>query len=153
MTDPIDTGTPELSKRHTLKVERGVGVVRVRSITGTPLERMLFLGLISEEQYGAIDDMLADMFRCGHVALKAQNLDGVRVSRSSDPDASSRLMDVRDGVFRALRKVERNLGNPGVTLLYALLVQESSLEKKRQLERYSSLCRALGNVLAEHQKR
>ena len=143
----VDTGTPELSRRHALKLERGMGVVRVRSITGTPIERMLFLGMITEEEYGVLDDLLADMYRCGHVGLKAQNLEGVRVSSNASGDASSKFIELRIQTNHTLRELQRRLGTHCLSLLYELISDGPGLSKKRQLASQLSHVKLIGSFL------
>lgn len=133
----MDVGTPELGRRHKLKVERGVGVVRIRSTTGTLLERLLFDGMITEEVYNVMDDLLADMFRYGHVRLKAQDLSGHRVRGGN---AGQPWEDKACTLNDSLKRISRSLGGEVVDMLYTLLLASDEPLPRKLREKYSCDC-------------
>jgi hypothetical protein len=55
---------------------------------GTPLDKLLYQGLISPEEYSVIDDFLADVYRAGMVTLKARPYWKVMGSTGSSSDQS-----------------------------------------------------------------
>ena len=147
-TNPIDTGTPELSKRHTLKVERGIGVVRLRNLTGTPLERMLYLEMISDREFSVLDDFVADMFRAGHLGLKAS--DPSRVWTKAESGGQEQRSMLLSEVNSMLLRVSRAFGRTYVDSLYAVLNCDPLLESKTLLVqnamRLKSICSLLGGT-------
>lgn len=146
VAQPIDTGTPELAKRKKLKLERGVGVVRIRSATSTLLDKMLFLNLIGEEEYNVVDDLLADMFRFGHVRLKAFNLQGCRSGLSPAPDT---FQDRRCSLQKTLTHLGDHLGPSAVTTLYALHLQDCDEMEGAALEQLSRKICLISRALAD----
>lgn len=129
MTDP---GTRELGLRHKLKVERYSAGVRVRNLTGSPLEALLYAGLISDTTFGTIDDFLADMYRCGHLGLKSSDYQKTKVDGSSQSDVMP-LVYTRTQV--TLSKIGTLLGPKYITLLYALLNHDPAVvSDKKSME-------------------
>lgn len=144
----MDPGTTELAKRHTLKVERGVGVVRVRNVDSSPLDKLLHTGKLTPEQYCVLDDLTADMFRAGLVKLKARPLWQVMGSGSGvngeDPQAELALE-----VAATLRYLSMRVGQHAVTVLYDLASRNQTLDHHGFLE----YLRIMADLLASRSDR
>lgn len=142
MTDP---GTRELGLRHTLKVERYSAGVRVRNLTGSPLESLLYAGLLTDQTFGTIDDFLADMYRCGHIGIKSSDYQRSRVDGGGQ---SEEMPIVYTKTQERLRKIGSLLGPEYITLLYALLNHDYSvMDSKRSKEICAAQLQAICTVL------
>lgn len=121
MTDP---GTRELGLRHTLKVERYSAGVRVRNLTGSPLEALLYAGLLTDQIFGTMDDFLADMYRCGHLGLRSSDYNKVRVDGASQSDE---MPLVYTRTQERLSRIQKLLGPGHINALYMLLNHDPSI--------------------------
>lgn len=140
-----DTGTKELSLRSTLKVERYSAGVRVRNITGSPLEALLYGGFLTDKVFGTIDDFLADMYRSGHLGLRCVDYNKVRVDGASQADEVP-LLYTR--VKERLSRINRLLGPSHVNVLYMLLNHDASItEAKSSKERVASILQDIAVVI------
>lgn len=126
MTDP---GTRELGLRHTLKVERYSAGVRVRNLTGSPLEGLLHAGFLTDQIFGVMDDFLADMYRCGHLGLKSVDYNKVRVSGSTQSDE---MPLVYTKVRERLSKINQLLSPAHLHVVYMLLNHDPSINQTRK---------------------
>lgn len=147
---PIDTGTPELARRQKLKAERGVGVVRVRSLTTSSLDRMLYLELISVDEYSAMDDLLADVFRAGLITLKAFDPGKVRISGKTQNDAEephATRTDLRSRLSDTMKALERALGPKVRDLLFDLLYSPETIQSQGSMEKLAGEVRRVARVL------
>lgn len=115
--DPIDTGTPELGKRHKLKVERGVGVVRLRNLDGTPLDKLLFQELITPDEYAALDDFYADAFRAGMSPLKARPMWKIMGGGQGSDDQTNEQANLAAMVRDLCRVVHAQAGTSALSAL------------------------------------
>lgn len=122
-----------------------MNVVRVRNLTGTPLERMLFLEMITEEEYNILDDMLADMYRMGHMGLRASNTDGTPRGGATN---STAYQELYASVNARLHLVGQKCPPGTVDCLYNALHSHESLENRKRLARAASYLKQAAVVIS-----
>jgi len=96
---------------------------------------MLYMGMITEKEFGIMDDLMADLFRAGHVGLKASNPFGVRAPASGGGQLDLALA-ARSDLARTLASLNAK-DHRLLSLVYELLYCSPQLENKTALARAS----------------
>lgn len=137
----MDTGTPEMSKRHAVKPElisqRSGKAVHMRVQDQTEIDRLLLNDWITVEEHQILEAFQGDVYFAGLQNLRAQDYGRV-MGVASKPEMTNREAVKRLKVQRALAHVEKALpdlrdeGGGSVALLLMRLVLDGTRLSRKQ---------------------
>jgi len=128
-----DLGTPELSLRHTVRLEAAgthLGSVRLRVIDGCELDRLLAGEWIQSDQHSAGLKLGFDIDRCGGKKSCFSSLDG---GLSRGGTVGGRVMYAAVRIARAMDQVQNGTDRKTARLVFAIASDEGKVTSRSEL--------------------
>jgi len=131
--EPVDTGTPELSKHYIVKP------VLISQVTGrathikvqdqTEIDRLLLNDWITPDQYSAAETMANDIHIAGLTGIKASNY-GKVIGHGNRSDITNREALRRLKIQKAVRYLDKRVGVAVRTMLVGVCRDELKVNKR-----------------------
>lgn len=118
-----DTGTPEIARRHTVRLElTGRGhAVRARVTDSSEIDRLYALSLITQDQHSAGETLARHLHRAHMLGLSVS-----RLSRTTAaPDISASQSDALAAVGDAIAWLDHHAGQAARQAVVSLLIDDA----------------------------
>lgn len=121
-----DTGTPELRRKCRIQPMMVVGVMRVRNMDSTEIDRMLIDGRITPDEHGALSMLQDDLHKANMIGPRAQDY-ARPFGNPVAPDASLRDIQALRKASVIIQKLIDLIGRHGCDVVVNLCIADKKV--------------------------